>query len=829
MVTSFRQGRIQLTDALGSHVLLSPLALVSDPDAGLLNARSRPDAPTPPVLARDARLWERHLTEVITGLPSDATPGQLPKPAYDLAVTTLAQREAAKAAELAALGIEGASARTVRRKRQHYQKAGQAALADRRTHRSTRPGSRVDPRVMECLNLALSQAHARESAASIRRRTASLLGQLHPGATPLPSPSTFRRLIAAHGSRHTPGRVRRTLGPPGAAVAVDTFALPGTRSLDLTLALDTATGCVCAALVHLRGAAPDPVALFARWCAPAPLSLASRQGKPVWRLTAGVDTPVIRPRRLVLQPHAGARVFAERFARLGIDTEFPRATQFQNAAADMNALARRLGRHLSRTLPPPGAARERAVQDPVTVAQAAVDAWVAEVWHDSPRLSATAHPVTPAAQYAHLVAQHGAIDLPLDAAEYLDLMPLHRRRIGRDGIRLHKRRYDSHDLDPYRGQGQHVLINVDVRDPNSIWLHTASGARIPVPAADGAATLDRLLAPAYVSAAVDRALLAGRGQPALLPPAEPRERPGPRPLDTPQGWRHYLESPLPVRDGTDRLAYHAQLTLSLPLVEDVERALRRQLAFSQYQMGTRRVITVCGPPSSGKTTAVLLAARHHHLEHGATRPTDSLRTSSIYVTARPRPTTRALLHDLARSLALPGSARTTHALADQVSAALSAGGIDIVIIDDGHHLLHAASAATGALEALRYLAARVPVTFVITATADPDHTPVLLDGWLDRVHAAPLGHGPAWHALLTGLDAALWLRNHRTGRIHAFSRLLYQASGALPARAVSIVRAAAVDAVIDGTEEITEQALMRHTRWPALGRQEPYPIGDLQP
>ncbi|MEV8324687.1 hypothetical protein [Kitasatospora sp. NPDC056731] len=34
---------------------------------------------------------------------------------------------------------------------------------------------------------------------------------------------------------------------------------------------------------------------------------------------------------------------------------------------------------------------------------------------------------------------------------------------------------------------------------------------------------------------------------------------------------------------------------------------------------------------------------------------------------------------------------------------------------------------------------------------------------------------------------------------------------------MSIVRGAAVDAVIDGSEEITEQALRRHTHRPALG------------
>ena len=54
--------------------------------------------------AGDARRWERHIVEVLTGVPPDTPPGTAARPGFDPSVCSLAQREQAKAAELAASG-----------------------------------------------------------------------------------------------------------------------------------------------------------------------------------------------------------------------------------------------------------------------------------------------------------------------------------------------------------------------------------------------------------------------------------------------------------------------------------------------------------------------------------------------------------------------------------------------------------------------------------------------------------------------------------------------------------------------------------------------------
>ncbi|MFF1418377.1 hypothetical protein [Streptomyces sp. NPDC058280] len=60
------------------------------------------------------------MVELLTGLPPDAPAGARVKSECDPACRSLAERERAKAAELAALGEE-VTARTVKRKRQQYE------------------------------------------------------------------------------------------------------------------------------------------------------------------------------------------------------------------------------------------------------------------------------------------------------------------------------------------------------------------------------------------------------------------------------------------------------------------------------------------------------------------------------------------------------------------------------------------------------------------------------------------------------------------------------------------------------------------------------------
>lgn len=92
----------------------------------------------PEAVAEQARFWERHIVEMLTGLPPDAEEGAVPRPDYDPAWRSLVQREKTKAAELTA-GGQPISLRTLFRMRQRYEAEGLWGLVDGRSRKPPAP------------------------------------------------------------------------------------------------------------------------------------------------------------------------------------------------------------------------------------------------------------------------------------------------------------------------------------------------------------------------------------------------------------------------------------------------------------------------------------------------------------------------------------------------------------------------------------------------------------------------------------------------------------------------------------------------------------------
>jgi hypothetical protein len=175
------------------------------PPVALLGALPEP-------LAERARFWETHILEVLTGLPGDAPEGAVPRPDFDPRLHGLAEREAAKAAELAAAGEPG-SVRNLRRLRQRYERQGLWGLVDHRATRLSKEFGRVDERVVEAIAEAMGEQTDDSTGTRQRawRRAQEILAGRYPGEeVPLPSTSSVYRLFAAlEGGRHTFGSAVR--------------------------------------------------------------------------------------------------------------------------------------------------------------------------------------------------------------------------------------------------------------------------------------------------------------------------------------------------------------------------------------------------------------------------------------------------------------------------------------------------------------------------------------------------------------------------------------------------------------------------------------------
>ena len=216
--------RVRIAGDLGAQVVLLTY-LVGSPGFELLEQRegtvpgsvlADPLDDLSVEAAERARLWERHVVELVTGLAPGSPPGSAVRPEYD-PVRSLLERETTKAAELSALTGEAVTQRTVRRMRHRYQHSGLRGLVDGRLTRSASPIGRADPRVIDEVSKAMAGERDRSTGTRDRLR-AQVQRALHERygteAPAMPSKATFNRLAAnLDAGRHTFGAAttRRSL------------------------------------------------------------------------------------------------------------------------------------------------------------------------------------------------------------------------------------------------------------------------------------------------------------------------------------------------------------------------------------------------------------------------------------------------------------------------------------------------------------------------------------------------------------------------------------------------------------------------------------------
>ncbi|MEU0490776.1 Mu transposase C-terminal domain-containing protein [Nocardiopsis sp. NPDC006139] len=542
---------VRLVDGAGSSQVILLSYLLSSEGFELLSGAPTPMAPRlepvgllealPTAVVEQARVWERHVLEVQTGLLPGA---QQPRAGFDPRSTTLEQREAAKAAELTAAGSH-TSAVTVKRRRLRYRDQGLWGLVDHRHTRPSSPYGRVDERLVQAAREAIAGQNVQSTGTKSRLRRQvqeTVIARFGEGTVPLPSARTFDRLVDALSTgQHTFGAAttRRSLAQrpegaftrtvasrPGELVQIDTTPLDVmvvfddgvTGRVELTIALDVATRTICAAIVRPKATkAVDASLLLARMLAPEPmrpgwskaLSMAhSRIPHPRLleldaRLEQAAARPVIAPETVVIDR---GRVFiSETFVRacdrLGISV----LSAHPRTPTDKAIVERTFGsintlfcQHVAGYTGPSAAHRGQDVPArtvwTVEQMQELFDEWVLAGWqvrpHEGlrdPHLPATV--LSPNEMYAALITTAGYVPIPLVGEDYLELLPVQWRRINADGIHLDHRTYDCSDLNPLRRQDSGIIakdgrwaVHYDPYDLSRVWVrNTRAGGWITVP------------------------------------------------------------------------------------------------------------------------------------------------------------------------------------------------------------------------------------------------------------------------------------------------------------------------------------------------------------
>lgn len=520
------------TVVLASYLMASPGFAVTGADplpelepSGLLST-------VPASVLAAAQEWERHVVEVETGLPSDAATGSTPRPEYDPATRSLAERDAAKAAEL------GVGIRTVQGRRYAYARQGLWGLVDQRTTRLADTTGRADARLVTIIEevVAAETPASTGTRSRLIRRVIKQIEETHgPGVVPIPSRSTLYKLVdrlstgrhtfgSAVTRRQTANRPQKPFTPtfaalPGEQVQIDSTPLDVmavldsglTARADLTIAVDVATRTICAAVLRPVGTkAVDASLLLAKMLVPEPMrpgwaaSLRMAASRMPHKRLLDVDSrmqqaaakPVIAPDTIVID---GGKVFlSDTFTRacnrLGISVQRARPRTPTDKAiveATFSAINTLFCQHLAGYTGPNVSRRGERVEDQaawtIPELQDLLDEWVLAGWQARPHDSLRdpyrpKKAISPNDKYASLVAACGYLPLVLRGEDYLELLPVSWRAINDYGIRIGYRTYDTPDLGPFRRQHSgHTTkrglweVHYDPYDLSQVFVRTPRG------------------------------------------------------------------------------------------------------------------------------------------------------------------------------------------------------------------------------------------------------------------------------------------------------------------------------------------------------------------
>lgn len=308
---------------------------------------------------------------------------------------------------------------------------------------------------------------------------------------------------------------------------------------------------------------------------------------------------------------------------------------------------------------------------------------------------------------------------------------------------------------------------------------------------------------------------------------------GGSPLTTKEGWRawtsDHAQPPAPPGDRDDadarsrydqaRLLYLSDpIVVRTPSVQSLINNARRLLILNRRQISARRGLIITGAGGTGKTTAITQLGKAHELgvQH---RDPDQSRIPVVYVTVPPAATPRMLAAEFARFLGLPVTSRLNITdITSAVCSVLCRVGCDLVLVDEIHNLNLACRSGAEVSDQLKYFSEHIPATFVYAGVEVEQAG--LFTGPRGRQIASrfavlstrPFGYGSKterdnWRSLVLTFEQALPLRAHQPGSLGRHSEFLYRRTGGMLGSLSHVIRGAAVDAILDGKEQVTRAHL----------------------
>ena len=264
-----------------------------------------------------------------------------------------------------------------------------------------------------------------------------------------------------------------------------------------------------------------------------------------------------------------------------------------------------------------------------------------------------------------------------------------------------------------------------------------------------------------------------------------------------------------------RLEHHSRLlVVQTPTIREVVNTGRRLILLNRTAHFGRSGLIVSGPARTGKTTALTQLGKTVEAIHRRRNPYSRSDIPVIYITVPPVATPRMIAMEFARFLGLPLTRRAN--LTDVTEAVCGLcidARVTLVEVDELHNLNVRSAAGAEASDTLKYFAERIPATFIY-AGIRLDRTGLLagprgeqIAGRFGMVRTGAFPRDAQWTSLIAALETSLRLHHHEPGALTALDSYLHQRTQGMIGSLLWLIRSAAIDAVLDGTEKITRQAL----------------------
>jgi len=265
----------------------------------------------------------------------------------------------------------------------------------------------------------------------------------------------------------------------------------------------------------------------------------------------------------------------------------------------------------------------------------------------------------------------------------------------------------------------------------------------------------------------------------------------------------------------DRIAHHSRLlVVQTPAVRDVVTTGRRLAHMNRSAHYGRSGLIVSGPARTGKTTAITQLGKTIEVIHRRRYPGCGDHIPVVYVTVPPAATPRMIAAEFARFLGIPVTrqANITDVIESVcgVCAGMRTTGI---LVDEIHNLNIATRTGAEASDTLKYFSERIPATFVL-AGINVERAGLLsgprgeqIAGRYSMVRTGPFPRDAQWVTLVAAIETSLRLHRHQPGSLPGLAGYLHQRTSGMIGSLLWLIRSAAIQAVIDGTEKITRTSM----------------------